>query len=518
MLNFETFTELLKKNFVDMYFYENYMLIKDFSDIKKINFKKPIKIKTIIEYVNKINENNKVNIHIPYWKENFSFYYNNWWAKDLQWFRGLYWQEIKWEYLNIRKLWQPKDLDEFIEDPLLKKMLAWSFLYDKWTIISWKTGSWKTTLLISFFSFLNKETPQSYTLKKKKEFLKYCWINIDTQDVDNYFNNNLSEENKELFYSNLEDDVLYKMLNYIEKENRKVVYTIENPIEFYFQSNIMNFIQNDIFLHWQENVIKNEIHNVKLSENIKNILTVINDIYKEWISYNKWKWIVEQTNIFSKMLRTNPDLSLIWEIRNQVEFDWFLKSIAVWIPTYTTLHSDDAFSTLQRLYDTSSLSHLEKINLISSAIYWIINTKIFYSKVLNKVIPFFDILFLEDEGTRLELYNFLKDWQLYKLWDKLKDLWTKKIDDDKWKVIYLNKKSSLLYNLYKNYYNNPILQDDNIMNKWIEELKFLFSRYRITELDIDKFPSYYYHYENDINQNNFSIFKDFLMQNNIVHI
>jgi len=455
MLTIQTLEDLKdffkKSDYVDIYIYKNKIIGKDFSDTKKVADIKPnLDFKDIYNLLNEINKESWVDLYIPVFTEYFAVYLKeeNWKLKGFRW---TYWESIDWEYLNFRWLSSPRPLNSFLKDPYLVKFFAESFLYNNSVIVSWPTGSWKTTLLVSFFDFINQYTPKKYKLELLQKYIQTTkWLKLGIDKIQEYFTANLDSDDKEYFLENLKRDNYYKMLEFIERENKKVVYTVENPIEYYHKSKNIQFLQHDVLTHWNINNINKWLDSrfPTLWKIYKMLLTALDKIATSKVELVKWTNLKEFQNLADKALRTNPEYLLIWEIKNPLEFDIFLRAISYWLPVYTTSHSDDSFSMIQRIYDTSSFSPLEKLWLIARWIYWIVNTRIFFFKSLWKAMAYFDVLFLNDEAIRSKLYNFLKEWNLHKFAEELENHWIRRMPDNSLKLYYLNKKSSVLYALY----------------------------------------------------------------------
>ncbi len=483
-------------NYVDVYIYKDHIIAKDFSDTKKVADIQPeIPSKDIYRLVNHINEESWVDLNIPLYTEYFAVY-----LKESDWklkgFRWTYWESIDWEYMNFRWLSSPRPLNSFLKDPYLIKFFAESFLYNNSVIVSWPTGSWKTTLLVSFFDFINQYTSDKYKKELLQQYiLQKKWIKLSEDKVEEFYNANLDIDDKEYFIENLKRDNYYKMLEFIEKENKKVVYGIENPIEYYHKSKNIQFLQHDVLTHWNINTLSKWMESKfpSLKWIYKTLLSVLDKIATSKVELVKWSNLKEFQNLADKALRTNPEYLLIWEIKNPLEFDIFLRAISFWLPVYTTSHSDDSFSMIQRIYDTSSFSPLEKLWLIARWIYWIVNTRIFFFKSLWKAMAYFDVLFLNDEAIRGKLYNFLKEWNLHKFAEELENHWIRRMSDNSVKLYYLNKKSSALYALLVIMRENKLeLENPNIKIKFDNEVRFLLGRMSIKKLDIQKFKEYYW--------------------------
>jgi hypothetical protein len=84
----------------------------------------------------------------------------------------------------------------------------------------------------------------------QKYIKEFKQINLPFEKIENFYETNFTEEEKIFFEENLKKDYYYNMLEFIERENKKVVYTIENPIEMYFKSKNLFFLQHDVETHF----------------------------------------------------------------------------------------------------------------------------------------------------------------------------------------------------------------------------------------------------------------------------
>ena len=504
---------ILDNDFVDIYIYPNEIIKKDFWDTKPVAKIEPaIKVADLYKMCNELNKEAWVNLKIPKYTEYFAVYikWENW---RLNWFRWTYWEAIQWEYMNFRSLSSPKPLNTFVKDPYLTKFFAESFTSEDWVIVSWPTGSWKTTLLVSFFDFINQYTPEKYEKEKKKEFIKVIkWINLWDDKIEMYFNS-LDIDEQEGFYALLKNDSYYKMLETIQKENKKIVYTIENPIEYFHKSNNIQFFQHDVLTHWNDGWIKRWIESVykEVKSLYKFLFNTMDQLVTKKIEMVKGSNVQQFQRLADRALRTNPEYLLIWEIKNPLEFDIFLRAISFWIPVYTTSHADDAFAMIQRIYDTSTFSSLEKLWLIARKLYWIVNTRIYFLPSLWSAIPYFDILYLNDYDIRSKLYNFLKVGDLHKFAEEMENLGMRSDGANQYKIYYLNKKSSALYAIM-NIMNEKRfeLENPNIKGEFDKDVKYLLNSFRLTEKDYIKFMKYYHIYIGD--DNVFNTFKEYLSE------
>jgi len=207
---------------------------------------------------------------------------------------------------TIRIVWKPLDLEEkfflYIPAVLKENMLSLFKRKDGLIVVSGSTWSWKTTFLISALDFFNK-----------------------TDSIN------------------------------------RLVYTVENPIEYWFEASEYEFIQKQL---WKNNDIN------KMSDGIK------------------------------IALRSQPNIIFVWETRDYETAKELLAATESWHLTITTMHLNNPWDILTRL---SNLTDTEKWlvqdqlskNLLATINMWLIPAKITdiaTGEKVDTVLPYFSIL------------------------------------------------------------------------------------------------------------------------------
>lgn len=202
---------------------------------------------------------------------------------------------------TIRKIWKPLDIEEyFVYQPKgIEETIKNIFNYQKWLIIvSWPTWSGKTTFLISMIENFNK-------------------------------NNKLN----------------------------KLVYTIEDPIEYFFQNKKYHFIQKNV--------------------------------WKDVNSFQEWLKIA---------LRKKPNIILVGETRDKETTNALFQASESWHLTLTTLHLStpiDVITRLQNLFENwKTVNDYLAKNLVAvlniALVFW--KNKDVNWKEYDVILPYFSIL------------------------------------------------------------------------------------------------------------------------------
>ncbi len=377
----------------------------------------------------------------------------------------------------IRKLWFTFDFfRNFRHDKVLFEFVT-SVLKqqnNKSLLISWLTGSWKTTFILSLLEMINNYTYKDIVLVQLKDILdkqlKSKKINIDLrnkniQELKIIINDFLDKEEKKIIW-----EILNKYLKEIwieellDKYNNNSVYTIEKPIEYYFENKNLIFWQNEI-----------EAKNTEQA----------NELYTELVDI---------------ALQSNPDIIYISEIKNRIEYQKYIDIIFVWPTVIASNHANSVFWNLRRLEAVSENKNEIK-EKIANWLWWLLNLKRY------------EIISLDNKKPFVFSYEFLKFFpeEIYDFYvlNNDKEFKNKLLLEERNKNYYLPHSLSLIFNiyvLYKKWYNfilkltswlelQKIVEENaeklaELYNVWYEETKFVLDKYFKLEEEYKKSSKY----------------------------
>jgi len=221
-------------------------------------------------------------------------------------YRGVTSWENNQLIFTIRIVWKPLDLEEkfflYIPEMLKKNMLGLFNKKDWLIVVSWSTWSGKTTFLISALDYFNQTD-----------------------------------------------------------KNNKLIYTVENPIEYWFNSQQYEFIQKQL---GKNNDINTMADGIKIA------------------------------------LRSQPNMIFVWETRDYATAKELLAATESWHLTITTMHLNNPRDILTRLINLTDTEkdliqdQLSK-NLLATINMWLISAKvtdISTGEKVNTILPYFSIL------------------------------------------------------------------------------------------------------------------------------
>lgn len=433
-------------------------------------------------WVNNVIDGKYFSFHLPLMKN---------WEAYLQGFRGLLKTSIDGNEMTIRKLTTPRNnLDEFIFDKkLIEIVLTW-VLSRKGMAISWRTGSWKSTILISLFNYFNKtnytdilldeirgviytmlwEQKQEESRKKGKvnsktlEFIKKTYHSIENIDLikeDIFY---CLEVIRKFIFKNFSRkweilsaiNIIRTIKIYIEKsKNEKIKYGWEVILSMFneFESEI-----NRRLLEAENSTINQAIKKFSLSK-IRNITTLeepIEYIYGKEGILRFYQHSLSQHfdgqyfEFINQILRDNPHVCYIAEVRNSEEIDTFLTSMSLGISSVTTCHSYDSIEVLLKFIDLSKKGWNEVMNILSNSYHTWINIESYFFTSLKDVqgkvngfIQWYDYLDFSDTMMTTAFRNYYKQGQL---WSFITQLYVGyKLPN--WNLAYYPKKYTLFFRL-----------------------------------------------------------------------
>jgi len=493
----ETFKNLLMKDFVDMRI-SNESIILEFhywDEIYQFNdwtFSFEHLDQILKKFISLSNFNNNIDwqkyfsIHIPItWNDKEIKYY--------QWYRWVRKESIKGVELTIRKLTTPRNIYDFIYDEKLIEVIIKSLLSRKWFIISGQTWSWKSTILISLLNYFNNvdynsfiinhiktllvkelnniksntylEVIKHYTTEQINKFLNDIGILFDKiiVDFDNQNNNilttkeyinfvwnnkNLNQDkivwnivlnflkNSKNLYSELEEYSSSNLINLMKQfalSRLRNIVTLEEPIEYIYTNNKLRFFQHSLSLHFKNNYIE----------------------------------------FINQILRDNPNICYIAEVRNPEEIDTFLTSMSIGITSMTTAHAYDSLETLLKILDLSNKNPNEVMNILTNSFRSWINIQSYYfsclkdyKKNINWYIQWWDYLDFSVSWLPIMFKNYFMKNDLLNMVEILND-WHEFTSGHLW---YYPKKITLVYRLMLLY--NDIIKSW-IINQWFKMESFI---------------------------------------------
>ena len=415
------------------------------------------------------------------------------WKIFYQWFRWVLKTSIDWNEMTIRKLTTPRKLKDFIfDDILIKCVLDW-LLSRKWLVISWKTGSWKSTILISLLNYFNQNDFSTILLEECwsvfRRFIKKLrtvnnnqWKTKDTtyDEIIRYLENIYrSLENYDMIINDIEFALdAWKKYIYMKYSKRwEIIPRIKlfKILEMYYKSSSVERVKETWkivlkILELHKNEIEDwikKIENTEFMQSVKkftlsrqrNIVTL-----EEPIEFIYWKWWIlrffqhslsqhfhwQYEEFINQILRDNPNICYVAEVRNQEEIDTFLTSMSIWITSMTTCHSYDSIEVLLKFIDLSKKWSWEVMNILTNSFNSWINIESYYffslkdvQSLVNWFIQWYDYLNFSDQRITIMFRNYYLKNELSQFSQQMKN-WYTTWDN---KLLYYPKKYTLNYRL-----------------------------------------------------------------------
>lgn len=236
------------------------------------------------------------------------------WSSDLH-----FQSEEIWMVVRLRRDWVLKtvlvfDHNEFQKYHIKLKFMSWvkiniDYLPQDWrfdlAILKW-TQSSKIDVRVSFMPWLRSENIVMRFLDSEKWLLSFndIWIDWDNLEV---LKKNLSSNYGIILMTwptwSWKTTTLYSMLNYLNNSDRKII-TLEDPVEYE--------------LAW---IQQSQIN------------------YKKWYDYEQW---------LKSILRQDPDIIMIWEIRTLETAEIAINAALTWHLVISTLHTNSAIEAISR--------------------------------------------------------------------------------------------------------------------------------------------------------------------------
>lgn len=203
---------------------------------------------------------------------------------------------------------------------------------------------------------------------------------------------------------------LAAMINYINTNFKKHIITIEDPVEFAFKSKMSLVNQREI-----------------------------------------WNHTLSFANAIRASLREDPDVIMIWEMRDPETIKAAITLAETWHLVFSTLHTNDSVQTIDRIIDVFPSPQQNQIRMqLSQSIAWIISQRLLPRSDKEWRIAAREILLSNDavknlilSGKTHQLYSVLEVWK--KEWMILMDkylyaLYNKKIISKETLISYVRDK------------------------------------------------------------------------------
>ena len=209
---------------------------------------------------------------------------------------------------------------------------------------------------------------------------------------------------------------LATMIDYINKNHKKHIITIEDPVEFSFRSDKCLINQREIWHH------------------------------------TKWFDIAMRS-----VLREDPDIIMIWEMRDPETIKAAITLAETWHLVLSTLHTNDSVQTIDRIVDVFPSGQQKQIRIqLAMSLVWVISQRLITRSDKEWRIAAREILTSTDA-----VKNLIISWKTHQLYSVL-EVWMKQ-----W-MILMDKYLILLYKKW-------IISKENLLaysrdKDWVEML------------------------------------------------
>ena len=174
---------------------------------------------------------------------------------------------------------------------------------------------------------------------------------------------------------------LAAMINYINKTHKKHIITIEDPVEFAFKSDKSLVNQREVWSH------------------------------TKWFS-----------NAIRATLREDPDVIMIWEMRDPETIKAAITLAETWHLVLSTLHTNDSVQTVDRIVDVFPWSQQKQIRMqLAMSLVWVISQRLIKRIDKDWRIAAREILLSNDAVRNLIIMG--KTHQLYSVLEVGKKSW-----------------------------------------------------------------------------------------------
>ncbi len=344
-----------------------------------------------------------------------SKFYQEKFSYSVKWKNNVFFRIARvWEKFTIRKLWFTFDFYEIYRvDQVLFNFVNTVLLqnYNKTLLISWRTWSWKTTFILSLLNMINDYNYEKIVekqlkkvlkkmLKEKKIEIKITKNNI-TQIIQDYLDKKEIEILEKVVWEFLDN---IKIKNLLENYEGGSVFTIEKPIEYFFDKDL------NLFFNQNEVDSKNS--------------QIANESYIKLVDTS---------------LQSNPSIIYISEIKNKTEYERFLDTIYVWPAVIASNHANSVFQNLKRIESVSN--NIKEIkSKITMGLWWLINLER-YEVVWDKIyLSSYELLKMYEKDVR---------WSYFSNNDDV--FYSQMLIEYRNKNYYISHEISLLYNMLLHY-------------------------------------------------------------------
>ena len=209
---------------------------------------------------------------------------------------------------------------------------------------------------------------------------------------------------------------LAAMINYINNNFKKHIITVEDPIEFSFNSNKSLINQRELWNHTKS-----------FSEAIR------------------------------ASLREDPDVIMLWEMRDPETIKSAVTLAETWHLVLSTLHTNDSVQTIDRIIDIFPSSQQKQVRIqLSQSLVWVISQKLLPREDKQERVAAREILISNDA-----IRSLITSWKTHQLYSVL-EVWQKQ-----WMILM----DKYLVALYKKWViNKDILLSYSRDKEWIEML------------------------------------------------
>ena len=295
-----------------------------------------------------------------------------------------------WEIENLEKIeidWKTLEIPEMTLENIrsIIYVLAWEKWYEKFQ--------------------LEMEVDSSYAIKNKTRYRVNCYMDTDwysialrvipnkIPDMDELW---LWEQIKKLCHASKwlilvtgptgswKSTNLASMINYINKNFKKHIITIEDPVEFSYKEEKSLINQREIWANT--------------------------------------KWFKEAIRA---CLREDPDVIMIWEMRDPETIKSAITLAETGHLVFSTLHTNDSVQTIDRIVDVFPSNQQKQIRMqLAMSLSWIISQRLLAKKDGDSRIPAREIL-INNDATK----NLIITWKTHQLYSVLE------VGKDEWMIL-----------------------------------------------------------------------------------
>lgn len=364
--------------------------------------------------------------------------------------------------VNFRRSKWLFDFNSYLEHSLFLKFLQQLFLKGKSFLISWETGSWKTTFLLSLYKYLNEHDVDEFKRRGYINLLKNSQIDVNedmTYEQCISVMEKLISEHRMAWTIQMYDSAILAnpIVPIIETMQNTFIYTLENPIEYNLadESNGIDFEQietDDYSSHLTSTVTVNP-NMVYVSE-----LRTIEDYNNFLLVSAQWKQVVSTNhaeNVFENIKK------IIWYVGNE---SFVKQAIASWV--WWFIHFKRYYPTWYYVQKENGGFELKEFGFTDEVIDGIV-----VKKKENIFLVSYEYLSFMDDEIRM-MFQSEKDLEMFKT--RVNNQYFYIPNDfsskEEWRAVmlYFPHEVSLLYNMFNIYKKYRFIPKINVswMNFW----------------------------------------------------